>query len=98
MKLTDAQVKALAVLADADEPVRGWKRRSVAVGDPMPRPWEDKTASRPHVNMIAAASLVRLRLAKAVPFGSGSPFTHDYEYELTGAGWQEVAVAEGVYV
>ncbi len=75
MKLSEAQVDALSVLAGAEDGalVGGWRRRSQAV--PFRR-----------VNMIAASSLVRGGLVKRHLSIRSSPFAHTDTYEITDAG------------
>lgn len=87
--MTEAQAKALSVIASADGPVRGWKRRSVHVGEPLSRPWADKKATQPRVNYRAAMSLVDQKLVAFTLPRAFSRFAHDYTYYLRPAGIEE---------
>lgn len=70
VKLTPAQVDALAVLAsDPAREFEGWKRRSTTEGFPR-------------VNMVAISGLTRAGLARPIWPMRSSPYTHDTRYRI----------------
>lgn len=76
--MTKAQREALSVLVRAGYPIEGGKERS-------------RLESRPYVNMRAAQSLCRMRLARRVLYLGSSPFAHRDKYVVTDAGREAYA-------
>lgn len=73
--LTKPQLDALNVMAEVDGPVSAGKHKT-------------RRKPIPKVNMVAATSLVKKKLASTeMPNPAHwSPYTHDYKYEITEAG------------
>jgi hypothetical protein len=92
--VTDAQFKALTILGDADRPVGAWRRRSMALGEPMTgASFEGQPNPIARVNIKAVGWLCRQRFAARQLSFRASVFTHDDTYTITNAG-REALTAE----
>jgi hypothetical protein len=85
--MTYAQFKALTILGDADKPVAAWRRRSMALGEPMTgASFKGQPNPIPRVNIKAVGELCRQRLAERQLSMRHNPYTHDDLYTITNDG------------